>query len=150
MPSIVASHVYTMVAIAIVSALLIATLNAYTSSLNATAETEQLTNLLTIVASKANEQLTITATTNSSTRILIQLPAAIGTQPYWLRARNDSTHTWIEGSVGPVAEKTEVNKLFLPAGASATGIFIGGHGSAVLESYMNGSTPQLKLAYSGG
>ncbi|MCJ7559303.1 hypothetical protein MUO79_01630 [Candidatus Bathyarchaeota archaeon] len=150
MPSIIASHIYTMVALAVVGALLIATFNSYTTSLKTTSESEQLKNLLSHVAAKGNELLTITATTNSSTRISIPLPATIGQKQYWLRIRNDSSNTWIEGSLGQIIEKTEPNRLFLPKGTSASGYFVGGYGSAILESYMNGSTPQLNLTFIGG
>ena len=150
MPSIVASYIYTMVALAIVGTILIATFNSFTVSLKNTSEAEQLKNLLEHVAAKGNELLTITATTNSSTRISIQLPAAIGYKQYWLRLRNDSQNTWIEGSLGQIAEKTELTQLFLPKGTIASGIFVGGYGPAVLEAYMNCSTPTLKLTSQGG
>jgi len=150
LPSIISGHIYTMVALAAVGTLLVATLYSYTASLRATAEAEQLKNLLSQVAAKANELLTITAATNSSTRIVLQMPATIGYQQYWIRVSNDSTSAWVEGSLGQVVERTASNLLFLPKGTSAYGSFVGGYGPAVLESYMNGSTPQLNLASLGG
>jgi len=139
-----------MVALAAVASLLIATLNAYTSYLKATAETEQLKNILNQVTTKANELITVTASTNSSSRVFVQLPATIGYRQYWLRARNDSSAAWIEGALGEIVESTPPNRLFLPKGTSASGIFVGGHGAAILESYMTGSIVQFNLAYSGG
>jgi hypothetical protein len=150
MPSIVASHIYTMFAVAVVGAILIAAFNSYTTSIKTTSESEQLKNILSHVAAQGNELLTLTEATNSSTRFSIQLPAAIGQKQYWLRIRNDSSSTWIEGSFGQIAEKTELDRLFLPKGTSASGYFIGGYGPAILESYMNSSTPQLNLTYRGG
>jgi len=150
LPSTIPSHIYTMVALAAVGSLLVATVNSYTTTLRTTSETQQLNNLLNQVAAKGSELLTIVAATNSSTRVYLQLPAAVGYQQYWIRASNDSSSTWIEGSLGQITVNTAPNRVFLPEGTSASGYFVGGYGSAVLESYMNGSTTQLNLASSGG
>ena len=150
MPSTIASHIYTMVALAAVGSLLVATLNSYTTTLRATSETEQLKNLLTQVAAKGNELLTIADATSSSARVFLQLPATIGYQQYWIRASNDSSSTWIEGSLGQITKNKAPNLVFLPKGTSASGYFVGGYGPAILESCMNGSTLQLNLAYHGG
>ena len=150
MPSTLSSHIYTLVALAAVSTILVATLNSYTTSLRATSEIEQLKNLLNHVAAKGNELLTIVATTNSSTRVFIQLPTTIGHKQYWLRARNDSSSAWLEGSLGQMTENGVTHQVFLPQRTSASGYFVGGYGPAILGSYMNGSTPQLNLASQGG
>lgn len=150
MPSTIPSHIYTLVALSAVSAILIATLNSYTTSLRATPEIEQLKNLLNHVAAKGNELLTIVAATNSSAQVSIQLPATIGYKQYWLRVRNDSSSAWLEGSIGQMIENEVTQRVYLPKRVSASGYFIGGYGPAILESYMNGSTPQLNLASLGG
>jgi len=150
LPSTLAGHIYTMVALVAIGTLLVTTLNSYTTTLKATSEAEQLKNILNHVAAKANELITIAAATNSSTRVFLQLPATIGYQQYWLRVRNDSSTAWLEGSLGQMVENEVLNQVFLPKGTSASGCFVGGYGPAVLESYMNGSTPQLNLASLGG
>ncbi|MFQ6068841.1 MAG: hypothetical protein ACE5KD_04770 [Candidatus Bathyarchaeia archaeon] len=104
MPSILSSHTYTLVALAAVCTLLVATLNSYTTSLEAASEIEQLKNLLNHVAAKGNELLTIVAATNSSAQVFLQLPATIGHKQYWLHARNDSSSVWLEGSLGQMTE----------------------------------------------
>lgn len=150
MPSTLSSHIYTLVALAAVSTILVATLNSYTTSLRATSEIEQLKNLLNHVAAKGNELLTIVAATNSSAQVFIQLPTTIGYKQYWLRARNDSSSAWLEGSLGQMTENGATHRVFLPQTTSASGYFVGGYGPAILGSYMNGSTPQLNLASQGG
>lgn len=150
MPSIIASHIYTMVALAAVGTLLVATVHSYTAALKTTAEIEQLKNILAQVAAKGNELITITSTTNSSARAFLQLPSAIGYQQYWLRARNDSSRTWIEGCLGIVIDIPAPYRVFLPKETSASGYFVGGYGPAKLESYINGSSSQLKLSMLGG
>lgn len=150
MPSILSSHIYTLVALAAVGTLLVATLNSYTASLKTTSEIEQLKNLLNHVATKGNELLNTIAATNSSAQVYVQLPSTIGYRQYWLRARNDSSSAWIEGSLGQITENGITHRVFLPKRTSASGYFVGGYGSAILESYMNGSTPQLNLTSLGG
>jgi Na+-translocating ferredoxin:NAD+ oxidoreductase RnfG subunit len=150
LPSTIASHIYTMVALAVICALLVATLNAYTTTLKNTSEIEQLKNLLNQVAAKGSELLTMAAVTKSQTQAFLQLPAAIGYQQYWIRAANDSARAWMEGSLGEVTEQNAPYQVFLLQGISASGHFVGGYGPAVLESHMNGSTPQLKLGSLGG
>ena len=150
MPSTIASHIYTMVALSAIAALLVATLNAYTTTLKTSSEIEQLKNLLSHVATKGNELLTVAKVTNSTTRAVVQLPTAIGYQQYWMRANNDSSNAWIEGSLGQIKSYSAPYRVFLPLGTSASGDFVGGYGAAVLDSYLNGSTPQLRLSSSGG
>jgi len=141
---------YTFVALVAVGTILIATLNTYTNSLRTTSEIEQLENLINHVAANGNELLTIVATTNSSTRVFLQLPGAIGYKQYWIRARNDTTSVWLEGSLGQTIVDEITLQVFLPRKTSASGYFVSGYGPAILEAYMNGSTPQLKLSSVGG
>jgi type II secretory pathway pseudopilin PulG len=138
-----------MVAMAAVGALLVATVSAYTTTIRTASETEQLENLLSYVAARGSELTTLVAATNSSTQSSLQVPAAIGYKQYWLRARNDSSTAWIEGSFGEIVEKTAPNRVFLPKGTSASGYYVAGYGPAILSAYINGSTVQLKLASLG-
>jgi type II secretory pathway pseudopilin PulG len=150
MPSTIPSHIYTMIALALVGALLVATVNSYAGTLRNTSEVEQLRNLLSQVAAKGIELITLTASTNSSAAASVHLPASIGTQQYWMRARNDSSSVWIEGALGEIFEGEVSNKVYLPRTVSAGGHYNSGYGSAVLQTHMNGSTPQLDLSSQGG
>jgi hypothetical protein len=67
-----------------------------------------------------------------------------------MRARNDSSSVWIEGALGKMVDGETSNKVYLPKSVSAAGYFISGYGSAILETHMNGSTPQLGLSSQGG
>lgn len=149
-PSTIPSHIYTMIALAVIGALLVATVNSYAGTLRNTSEVEQLRNLLSQVATKGIELLTLTASTNSSATASIHMPASIGTQQYWMRARNDSSNVWIEGALGEMFEGEVANKVYLPRTVSAAGHYVSGYGSAVLQTHVNGSTPQLDLTSQGG
>ena len=150
LPSTIPSHIYTMIALAVVGALLVATVNSYTSTLKSTSEIEQLRNILSQVAAKGSELITLTASTNSTAETSVQLPTSIGTQQYWIRARNDSSNVWVEGALGRRTEEEAPNKVYLPKGITARGHLVSGYGSAILEAYMNGSIPHLNLSSQGG
>jgi len=150
LPSIVSGYVYTLIAMTSISVILISSMNSYTATLRNMAEVDQLKNLLTGVAAKANELLTLVTATNSSVRIYVLLPNSIGNQQYWMRLRNDSSSAWLEGSLGKTVGSGEVYRVFLPTKMSASGYFIAGYGSALLECYLNDSTPHLNLSYLGG
>jgi len=150
LPSTIPSHIYTMIALAVVGALLVATVNSYTSTLKSTSEIEQLRNLLSQVAAKGSELITLTAFTNSTAETSVQLPASIGIQQYWIRVRNDSSNAWVEGALGQLTEEEAPNKIYLPKGVNAKGHFASGYGSAILEAYVNGSIPHLNLSSQGG
>ena len=150
MPSTIPGHIYTMIALAVIGALLVATVNSYAGTLRNTSEVEQLRNLLSQVAARGIELITLTASTNSSAAASVHLPASIGTQQYWMAARNDSSSVWIEGALGRMIEGETSNRVYLPRTISAAGHFVSGYGSAILHTHMNGSIPQLDLSSQGG
>jgi len=150
MPSTIPGHIYTMIALAVIGSLLIATVNSYTTSLRNASEIEQLRNLLSQVAAKGSELITLVASANLSAHASLQLPASIGTQQYWLRARNNSSNAWIEGALGQMVDVAVPNRVYLPRGTSVSGYYVSGYGAAILEAYMDGSNPQLNLSSKGG
>jgi len=150
MPSTIPSHVYTMIALAVVGSLLVATVNSYTTSLRNTSEIEQLKNLLSQVAAKGSELVALAASANLSVSASLYLPSSIGTQQYWIRARNDSSDAWIEGALGRVLKEDKLNTVYLPKGTSASGHYVSGYGPGILEAYMNRSIPQINLSSRGG
>ncbi len=149
-PSTIAGHIYTMIALAVIGSLLIATVNSYTTSLRNASEIEQLRNLLGQVAAKGSELITLVASANLSAHASLQLPASIGTKQYWLRARNDSSSAWIEGALGQMIDEDVPIRVYLPRETSVSGYYISGYGAAVLEAHMDGSIPQLNLTSKGG
>lgn len=150
MPSIALNHLYTFIALTIVSILLISSYSSYANTLQTIPEIEQLKNILDHVAAKGNELLTLVTTTNSKAHTIMQLPPTIGNREYWIRIRNDTSNVWIEGALGQIDESGRECEIFLPGRASTCGYYIGGYGPAMLECYVNGSVPQLNLSPAGG
>ena len=150
MPSIASTHLYTFLAMGIVSTLLICSFSIYASTVRTIPEIEQLKNILDHVAAKGNELLTLVTATNSTVQTLIQLPSTLGRQGYWIRVRNDTSNAWVEGALGQIREDGTEHRVFFPRSVWASGRYIGGYGPAILECYMNGSIPQLNLSSVGG
>lgn len=149
MPSVVSSYLYTLAALISVSTLLIYSLSSYAATLRNTSEIEQLKRILNEVATQASQLITLVAVTNSSARVSVRLPTSIGNQQYWMRLRNDSSNAWLEGSLGLTVGEGELHQVFLPPRASVSGYLVAGYGHAMLEGYLNVTTPQLNLS-SGG
>jgi hypothetical protein len=149
MPSVVSSYVYTFAALVAVSALLIFSVNSYAYSLRAASEQDQLQSVLTGLAAKANEILTLVTTTNASVTASLNLPTTIGDQYYWLRIRNDSSKAWVEGALGEYHEGLTGLQVVIPSYAVMSGYFISAHGFATLHGYTDASIPQLNLTSAG-
>jgi hypothetical protein len=100
------------------------------------------------VAAKGNELITLAITNNSTTQVYLQMPTSIGDRKYWVRFRNGSSNAWIEGGLGDIPEETKATlSVYLPQKTSVSGSYVGGHGPAVLECYLNDVIPQLNLHY---
>jgi hypothetical protein len=121
---------------------------AYADALRVSSEVKQLKNLMTYVATKSTDLLTLALTTNATAKSLLQMPSVIGNKQYWLQLRNGSEEAWLEGGLGntPVGE-TEL-RIYLPKEALATGYYIGGHGAARLKCYVSAGVLQIQLTSS--
>jgi hypothetical protein len=147
MPSVVSSYVYTFAALVAVSALLIFSVNSYAYSLRAASEQDQLQSILTGVAAKANEVLTLVTTNNASLTVSLSMPTSIGNQYYWLRICNDSSRAWVEGALGEFHEGLTGHQVVIPSYAVMSGYFTSVKGIAKLHGYMDASATHLNLTY---
>jgi len=121
---------------------------AYADVLRSSSEIGQLKNLMDYVASKSTELLTLTSTTNATTQAFLQMPSTIGNRQYWLRLRNDTSKTWLEGGFGNMLVEGMGLRVYLPKESSATGHYIGGYGAAHLTCYVSAGVPQIQLTSS--
>jgi len=144
-PTIAPSYIYTFFALIIISSILISSFAAYASTLRSVPELEQLNNLLSHVAAKGYELITLTTATNSTSETVIKLPSTIGDKQYWVRLRNGASKVWVEGSLGSIHEGNVSTRVYLPKAVSALGNYSSLDGPAILECYLNGSTITLYL-----
>jgi len=144
--SITPSYLYTFVALIAVSSLLLFSFMAYVNALRLSSEKSQLKNLMNRVAAKSTELLTLTLTTNATVETYIQTPTTIGNKQYWLRLRNNSAETWLEGGLGEIPTEGTEFRVYLPTEASASGYYIGSYGAVYLKCYLEANVPQIRLA----
>ncbi|MFQ6068534.1 MAG: hypothetical protein ACE5KD_03220 [Candidatus Bathyarchaeia archaeon] len=145
MPTIAPSYIYSFFALVAVSSILISSFAAYATTLRTIPEMEQVENLLNHVASKGYELIILTITANTTSEAILLLPSTIGNKHYWIRLRNESLQAWVEGALGSILEGSITNRVYLPKRIFAFGNYSSGHGPALLECYMNGSTVNLYL-----
>ncbi len=146
MPAIAPSYLYAFFALVTVSTILISAFAAYTTTLRTIPEIEQLKNLLTSVASKSYELVTLTTVTKSASQAIVQLPSSLGNKQYWIKLRSESSETWVEGALGLIHQGNIANQAYLPKAISANGNYSSGYGPAVLKCYLNGTTVSIHLS----
>ena len=145
MPSITPSYLYTLIALIAVSSLLVFSFMAYADAIRVSSEVKQLKNLMSYVATKSTELLTLTLATNATLEAFLQMPEAVGNKYYWLQLRNDSAKAWLEGGFGNMPTEGAELRIYLPKEASAQGYYIGGYGAVYLECHVGAGVPQIQL-----
>lgn len=145
MPTIAANHIYSFFALVAVSSILITSFGAYATTLRNLPESKQLNNLIKHIANIGCELITLTETTNSTSKVTLQLPSRIGIKRYWIRLTNDSQKTWIEGALGSIHQGDLTTRVYILPVIEATGNYTSENGAAFLECSLNESTVTLLL-----
>lgn len=148
MPSITPSYLYTLIALIAVCSLLVFSFMAYADAIRTSLEVKQLKNLMSHVAAKSTELLTLTLTTNATAEAFIQMPEVLGNKHYWLQFHNDSLKAWLQGGFGDMPTEDADLCIYLPKEASAQGYYIGGYGAAYLKCHVDAGVPQILLTSS--
>ncbi|MEM3731812.1 MAG: hypothetical protein QW667_07740 [Candidatus Bathyarchaeia archaeon] len=150
MPPIAPSHLYTIIALMAVSTLLTSSFTAYTSTLRFSSEINSLKDLVSHVAAKCTELLTLTLATNATVEAYLQLPSTVGNLQYWIQFNNDSEMLWVEGGFGEKPTAYSEIRVYAPSGAFASGYYVGGFGKAYIKCRMGANVPEILLSNSGG
>ena len=145
MPTIAPSYIYSFFALIAVSSILITSFGAYATTLRNVPEIGQLNSLLRYVATMGSELATLVETTNSTSKVILELPSRIGAKRFWMRLANDSRKAWVEGALGIIHEGSPTNQVYLRTAVAVLGNYSSEYGPAVLECFMNGSTITLHL-----
>jgi len=147
MPSTSHDFLYSLMTMMIVGMILTFSFSSYVNPLREIPEVNKLKEVVNQVAAEAEEVLSAITECNATLRIVIRLPLRIGDRDYWIRLTNDTSRAWVEGAFGR-AGKIEGGRyrVYLPREATASGIFEGRYRLALLDCYLNGSTPQLTLS----
>jgi hypothetical protein len=144
MPSIIPGYVYALFASLIVGTLVIGACGVAMANIKANAETQQLSNISSYVATKSLEALSSGSTGNFTLTCSVDVPPLIGNQRYWLRLDNSSSYAWVEAGFGSYA--TESAPLtYIPCNALLSGDYVSGSGPAFIQFVSNSSGFYLTL-----
>jgi hypothetical protein len=147
MPSIIPSYVYTLFACMAVGALLIYAASVSSVSVTNEADLQELNNIAEFVAVKGYALASMTLINNLTANVVLNVPAAVGNQIYWLRLDNDTSSSWVSIGFGTVPQISG-QQTYMPAKVFANGTFVSDTGMLVLKCYLEGSSTFLQL--SGG
>jgi hypothetical protein len=145
MPLITPSYLYTFFALLAVSSLLVFSFMAYSGNIRFSSEATQLRNLMSIVAARSTELLTLILTTNGSVEAYIEMPASIGSQQYWIQLQNNSARAWLGGGFGNVRTEGSDLRVYLLKETFATGYYAAGHGPAKLVCHSIDNVLNIRL-----
>jgi hypothetical protein len=145
MPTIAPNQIYSFFALVTISSILLTSFAAYATTLRYLPENEQLNNLMKQITNIGYELITLTETTNATSKVTLQLPTRIGTRGYWVRLANDSQQTWIEGALSSELQGNLTNRVYIIPFVEATGSHTSENGVAFLECYLNNYTAILHL-----
>jgi len=145
MPSIIPSYVYTLFACMIVGTLLIGASSLSSLSVKNEADLQELKNIADYVATTSFELISSTQTNNLTANLVLNIPAIVGNQRYWVQLDNDSFRSWVNIGFGtdpqPGGQRT-----YIPSRVSAFGDYISGAGIPVLKCYSDGSATYLEIS----
>ena len=147
MPSIIPSYIYTLFASIIVGTIVISACGLSTANVKYEAEKQQLSNIADHVATEGIELVSRAAAENLTSTLHLEIPQLIGNQRYWIKMQNDSTKAWVEVGLGTTVLSSD-QLANIPAEVVASGTYVSGSGTAILECFSNSSGVQLTL--SGG
>ena len=134
----------------LITSILITSFGAYATTLRNLPEHEKLITLMKQIANVGYDLITLTETTNTTSKVTIPLPSRIGTKRYWIKLTNDSQQTWLEGALGPIRQGNLSNRIYLLPTVQGTGNYTSEVGIALLECTREGSTINLHLDTWGG
>jgi hypothetical protein len=144
MPSIIPSYIYVLFACVIVGTIVIGACGIATLSLKTNADQQQLTNLAQYVAAESNSLVLQATRDNANSTVLLNLPANVGNQKYWIQIENDSSRAWVTAGFGSIQASTN-QRTYIPAEVVASGLYTSYSGLAVLQCQTDGSTVNLTI-----
>jgi len=143
-PSIIPSYVYTLFACMVVGALLILASSISIANVKNQADLQRLKNIANSVATTSFELVSSVKTNNLTANVMLNIPASVGNQRYWLRLENDSFRSWVDIGFGTNPQSSQ-QRTYVPSMVFATGTYVSGAGTPALRCYMNDSATCLEI-----
>ena len=145
MPSIIPGYVYTLFAALIVGAIIVCGCSMATLNVRNQAVKQQLQNIDQYVAAQSLAVITHTAEDNQNTTQMLDLPAQVGNQVYWLCLVNGTSGAEVNGGLGTTAASSAPTSVVIPAQIDASGIYSSSSGRAFLQCSVENQTVILTL-----
>jgi hypothetical protein len=146
MPSIIPGWVYSIFAALIVGAIIVYACSISSLNLKNQANTQQLRNIDTYVATQSLSLLSQTTENNQNTTQFLDIPSSIGNQRFWIRITNDSLGARVESGFGTTLNSNSL-QTNIPANFAASGYFISGSGRAKLHCQFENQIATLTLTH---
>jgi hypothetical protein len=145
MPSIIPGYVYTLFAALVVGAIIVvgctmATLNVRTQAVN-----QQLSNVEQYVAAQSLALVSHVTEDNQNITQVLNLPAQVGNQVYWVSLGSDTTGVDVTGGLGSTEVIGSQPGVSIPAQIAASGTYSSTSGRALLQCSVENQTVTLTL-----
>ena len=122
-------------------------MRALTDNIRNDAINQQLTNVDQYVAAQSLILINQVTQNEQNASQILDLPAAIGNQEYWISITNGSSLAFVESGFGSVAMQSQP-QIYIPANVAAFGHYVSGWGTAALQCGYTNQTLTLTLTRS--
>ena len=147
MVTIIPSYMYSIVASLIVGTIIVSFCAVAMTNIRNDAINQQLTNVDQYVAIQSLILINHVTQSEENASQILDLPASIGNQEYWIALTNDSSLAFVESGFGSVAIQNQP-QIYIPANVAASGVYISGWGTPVLQCGYKNQTVTLTLTRS--
>jgi hypothetical protein len=128
-----------------VGALLIYASNLSSISVRNEADMQELENIAEYVATTSCQLVSLTETNNVTANLMLNIPAIVGNQRYWIQLDNDSSRGWVNIGFGTTPQLGG-QITYIRFKVAAFGDYISEAGMPVLRCYNNGSATCVELS----
>ena len=147
MVTIIPSYMYSIVASLIVGTIIVSFCAVAMTNIRNDAINQQLTNVNQYVATQSLILINHVTQNGQNESQVLDLPAAIGNQQYWISITQDTSLAGVESGFGSIALQSQP-QTYIPANVAASGAYFSGWGTAVLQCGYKNQTVTLTLTRS--
>lgn len=148
MVTIIPGYMYSIFAALIVGTIIVTSCAVAMTNLKNEATNQQLSNVDEYVATQSLTLINKVNENGQNATQVLDPPTSIGNQEYWISLANDSSSAWVESGFGSFTVQS-APEIYIPADVAASGAYVSGWGSAILQCYIQNQTVTLTLTESG-
>ena len=145
MVTIIPGYMYSLFAALVVGTIIVSACSLSMVNIKNESASQQLSNVDQYVAAQSLIMINQVAANGQNVTQILDLPANIGNQQYWISLGNSSSSAWVESGFGGVAMQTHPQS-YIPANVVASGTYVCGWGRPFLQCCVVNQTVTLILA----